>query len=119
MFRVLKKSVRLLQFRFKLNKNRTTFDIKITCIYVGGLYKGDTALCDLSTEAKETTDDLKTMPLSTRHTGYSKYKHLAFYEIRIISYLAVYHRSTRNMQQIAVNGSSKIVPSGRQGKLKW
>jgi hypothetical protein len=87
---------------------------------VGGLYKGDTALCDVRTKAKETTDDPKTLPFSTRHTAYSKYKHLAFYEIRTItSDLAVYHRSTINMQQIAVNGSSKVVPSERQGKLKW
>jgi len=87
---------------------------------VSGLYKGDTALCDVSTEAKETTDDLKTLPPSTRHTAYSKYKHLAFYEIRTIkSYLAVYYRSTRNMQQITSNGSKKIVHNGRRGKLKW
>jgi hypothetical protein len=87
---------------------------------VSGLYKGDTALCDVSTEAKETTDDLKTLPPFTRHIAYSKYKHLAFYEKRtIISYLAVYHRSTRNMQQTAFNGSSRNKPSGREGKLKW
>jgi len=87
---------------------------------VSGLYKGDTALCDVSTEAKETTDDPKTLPPSTRHTAYSKYKHLAFYEIRrITSCLAVYYRSTGNMQQIAINVSRKIVHNGRQGKLKW
>ena len=119
-FRVLKKSVRLFRFRFKSDKSRMTLDININVHICGSLYKGDTALCDVSTETKETTDDLKTLPPSTRHIAYSKYKHLAFYEIRTItSYLAVYHRTTRNMQQIAVNGSSKIVPSGRRGKLKW
>jgi hypothetical protein len=86
---------------------------------VSVLYKGDTALFDVSTEAKQTTDDLKTLPPSTRHTAYSKYKHRAFYEIRtIISYLAVYYRSTRNMQQIAFYGSRKFVNNGRQDKLK-
>lgn len=88
-------------------------------IHVSGLYKGDTALCDVSTVAKETTDNTTTF-YETHSLHQVLYKHLAFYEIRtIISYLAAYHRTTRNMQQTAFNGSSKIVPSGREGKLKW
>jgi hypothetical protein len=67
---------------------------------VSGLYKGDTALCDVSTEAKETTDDLRTLPPFTRHIAYSKYKHLVFYEIRtIISLSQKYKKYATNCSQ--------------------
>jgi hypothetical protein len=33
--------------------------INVHTVYVSGLYKGETALSAVSTEAKETTDDLK------------------------------------------------------------
>lgn len=70
MFRVLKKFVRLFRFKFKSDKNRMTFDIKINVLYihVSGICKGDTALCDVSTGQRNKSRSKSTTTFYETHS---------------------------------------------------